>query len=58
MNNGEYNSPVVQVDRGIKSRRNQKSRRVSKYSVEGKDDPDLDCDHHDTIAGANKKRSM
>lgn len=46
MENSEYNSPVVQVDRGRKHRQHHQRTKTSKYTSEGKGDPDLNCDHH------------
>ncbi|CAK1597457.1 unnamed protein product [Parnassius mnemosyne] len=59
MDNGEYDTPVVEVVRGRKSRRQRNSPKTSKYTQEGKDGPDLNCDHHlDITITGFKKRSL
>lgn len=57
MDNGEYNSPVVEVDRGRKFRRQRCRQKTSKYTEDGLSDPDLNCNHHLDLPGA-KKRSL
>lgn len=57
MDNGEYNTPVIEVERGRKSRRCRSTPKTSKYTADEKSDPDLNCNHHldKAITGATKR---
>lgn len=56
MDNGEYNTLVIEVESGRKSRRCRSTPKTFKYTADEKSDPDLNCNYHlhKTITGARK----
>ena len=46
MDNGEYNTSVVEVERGGKSKRCRSTQNASKYTADELNDSGLNCNHH------------